>query len=32
MNAGDKILIPCPAYPAYENISMMIGAEVVITN
>ena len=29
MNAGDKILIPCPAYPAYENISMMIGAEVV---
>lgn len=29
MNAGDKILIPGPAYPAYENISIMIGAEVV---
>lgn len=29
MNAGDKILIPSPAYPAYENISVMIGADVV---
>jgi len=29
LNAGDKILIPGPAYPAYENISIMIGAEVV---
>lgn len=29
MNAGDKILIPGPAYPAYENISLMIGADVV---
>ena len=29
MNAGDKILIPSPAYPAYENISIMIGAQVV---
>lgn len=29
MNKGDKILIPGPAYPAYENISIMIGAEVV---
>lgn len=29
MNAGDKILIPGPAYPAYENISIMIDAEVV---
>jgi aminotransferase len=29
MNAGDKILIPGPAYPAYENLSIMIGAEVV---
>jgi aminotransferase len=29
MNEGDKILIPGPAYPAYENISTMIGAEVV---
>lgn len=32
MNAGDKILIPGPAYPAYENISIMIGAEVVNYN
>lgn len=29
MNAGDKILIPSPAYPAYENISVMIGADIV---
>ncbi|MBS5981843.1 MAG: aminotransferase class I/II-fold pyridoxal phosphate-dependent enzyme [Clostridium butyricum] len=29
MNTGDKILIPDPAYPAYENISTMIGADVV---
>lgn len=29
LNAEDKILIPGPAYPAYENISVMIGAEVV---
>ncbi len=29
MNKGDKILIPGPAYPAYENISIMIDAEVV---
>lgn len=29
MNAKDKILIPSPAYPAYENISVMIDAEVV---
>lgn len=29
MNPGDKILIPGPAYPAYESISIMIGAEVV---
>ena len=29
MNTGDKILIPGPAYPAYENISTMIGADVV---
>ena len=29
LNKGDKILIPGPAYPAYENISIMIGAEVV---
>lgn len=32
MNAGDKILIPGPAYPAYENISIMIGADVVSYN
>ena len=29
LNEGDKILIPGPAYPAYENLSIMIGAEVV---
>jgi aminotransferase len=29
MNAGEKILIPGPAYPAYENISIMIGANIV---
>lgn len=29
MNEGDEILIPGPAYPAYENISLMIGAQVV---
>jgi len=29
MNSGDKILIPSPAYPAYESISAMIGAEVI---
>ena len=29
MNEGEKILIPSPAYPAYENISKMIGADVV---
>lgn len=29
MNEGEKILIPGPAYPAYENISIMIGADVV---
>lgn len=29
MNTGAKILIPGPAYPAYENISTMIGADVV---
>ena len=29
MNTRDKMLIPGPAYPAYENISTMIGADVV---
>lgn len=29
LNPKDKILISSPAYPAYENIAKMIGAEVV---
>lgn len=29
INEGDKILIPGPAYPAYENIAKMIGAKIV---
>lgn len=29
LNAGDKILISSPAYPAYENISKLLGAQVV---
>lgn len=29
LNKGDKILISSPAYPAYENISKMIGADVI---
>jgi aminotransferase len=29
MNPGDKILLPGPAYPAYENIAIMINADVV---
>lgn len=29
INEGDKILIPSPAYPAYESISKMIGSEIV---
>lgn len=29
MNEGEKILIPGPAYPAYENVCEMIGADVV---
>lgn len=29
MNANEKILLPGPAYPAYENISTMIGADIV---
>lgn len=29
INEGDKILIPGPAYPAYENIAKMIGAKVI---
>lgn len=29
INKGDKVLIPTPAYPAYENIVKIIGGEVV---
>lgn len=29
MNEGEKILLPGPAYPAYENISTMIGADII---
>lgn len=29
INKGDKILIPTPAYPAYENIVKIIGGEVI---
>lgn len=29
MNEEDKILIPSPAYPAYENISIMLGAKII---
>ncbi len=29
LNEGDKILIPSPAYPAYESISNIIGADVI---
>lgn len=29
INEGEKILIPGPAYPAYENIAKMIGAKAI---
>ncbi|MVX64662.1 aminotransferase class I/II-fold pyridoxal phosphate-dependent enzyme [Clostridium chromiireducens] len=29
MNQGDKILLPGPAYPAYENISIMIKGDII---
>lgn len=29
INEGDKVLIPTPAYPAYENIVKIIGGEVI---
>ncbi|KFX55630.1 aminotransferase class I/II-fold pyridoxal phosphate-dependent enzyme [Clostridium botulinum] len=29
LNESDKILIPSPAYPAYESISNIIGADVI---
>ncbi|MGG7145074.1 pyridoxal phosphate-dependent aminotransferase [Clostridium nigeriense] len=32
INKGDKVLIPTPAYPAYENIVMILGGKVVNYN
>ncbi|MBU3181473.1 pyridoxal phosphate-dependent aminotransferase [Clostridium psychrophilum] len=32
LNAGDKVLIPTPAYPAYESCVKIFGAEVVNYN
>lgn len=29
INQGDKVLIPTPAYPAYESITKMVGGTVV---
>lgn len=29
LNAGDKVLIPTPAYPAYESIVRLVGGKVV---
>ncbi|WP_291632984.1 aminotransferase class I/II-fold pyridoxal phosphate-dependent enzyme [Clostridium sp.] len=29
LNAGDKVLVPTPAYPAYESCVKIFGAEVV---
>lgn len=29
INAGDKVLIPNPAYPAYESIVKILGGEVI---
>ena len=29
VNKGDKVLVPTPAYPAYENIIKIIGGEVI---
>lgn len=29
INKGDKVLIPTPSYPAYENIVKILGGEVV---
>lgn len=29
INSGDKVLIPTPAYPAYENIVKILGGEVI---
>ncbi|MBE6053021.1 MAG: aminotransferase class I/II-fold pyridoxal phosphate-dependent enzyme [Clostridium sartagoforme] len=32
VNKGDKVLVPTPAYPAYENIVKIIGGKVVNYN
>ena len=32
LNAGDKVLVPTPAYPAYESCVKIFGAEVVNYN
>ena len=32
LNAGDKVLVPSPAYPAYESCVKIFGAEVVNYN
>ena len=32
LNAGDKVLVPTPAYPAYESCAKIFGAEVVNYN
>ena len=32
INAGDKVLIPTPAYPAYESCVKLVGGEVVNYN
>lgn len=29
LNEGDKVLIPSPAYPAYESVVKMVGGEIV---
>lgn len=29
INTGDKVLVPTPSYPAYENIIKIVGGEVV---
>jgi len=32
LNAGDKVLVPTPAYPAYESCAKIFGSEVVNYN
>ncbi len=29
INTGDKVLVPTPSYPAYENIIKIVGGEVI---